>query len=465
MPYDASNIDADIDIDIDIDMDTNKPPPPHFRCDAVLLCAGEGSRFRSSETNQTTNQTTQLQTTQPQTTQPQTSKLLVLLGGKPALQHLCEKVKNASFARIVLVLPKDNAKAAGAAKAAKAISALASKSLPDLILVEGGERRQDSLQKALEALEALETNNNNHGNDWVVVFDAARPLVSAELVARVLLQAQLLWQRAVSACVVPLLPVADSVKRVCEQGKVSGSVERATLRLAQTPQAAPRGLLLRLLRSSSATVSDEAQLCEEGGCQVEAVEGEAVAHKITTCADVGILEGVAGLRDRTTRHEHPRCEYRSATGFDTHKTCEGSSLRLCGVDVPALFSLEGHSDADVALHALTDAVLSLAGAGDIGDLFPPSDERWRDADSAFFLVRAMELLEEAGGELVSVDVTLLLELPHLGKFKIAMRERVAVLCGLAGGRVGVKATTLEGLGALGRGEGVGAFATASARFG
>ncbi len=466
MPYDASNIDADIDIDIDIDidMDTNKPPPPPFRCDAVLLCAGEGSRFRSSETNQTTSQTTQLQATQPQT-----SKLLVLLGGKPALQHLCEKVKNASFARIVLVLPKDNAKAAEAEGAAKAINALASKSLPDLILVEGGERRQDSLQKALEALEALETNNNDQVNDqvnnWVVVFDAARPLVSEELVARVLLQAQLLWQRAVSACVVPLLPVADSVKRVCERGKVSGSVERATLRLAQTPQAAPRGLLLRLLRSSSATVSDEAQLCEEAGCQVEAVEGEAVAHKITTCADVGILEGVAGLRDRTTSHEYPRYEYRSATGFDTHKTCEGSSLRLCGVYVPALFSLEGHSDADVALHALTDAVLSLAGAGDIGDLFPPSDERWRDADSAFFLVRAMELLEEAGGGLVSVDVTLLLELPHLGKFKVLMRERVAVLCGLAGGRVGVKATTLEGLGALGRGEGVGAFATASARFG
>ena len=457
MPYDASNIDADIDIDIDMDMETDKTSSPPFRCDAVLLCAGEGSRFRSSETTETTSQTTQLQATQPQT-----SKLLVLLGGKPALQHLCEKVKNASFVRIVLVLPKDNAKAEGAAKA---IGALASKSLPDIILVEGGERRQDSLQKALEALETKHDSGNDQVNDWVVVFDAARPLVSAELVARVLLQAQLLWQRAVSACVVPLLPVADSVKRVCERGKVSGSVERATLRLAQTPQAAPRGLLLRLLRSSSATVSDEAQLCEEGGCQVEAVEGEAVAHKITTCADVGILEGVAGLRDRTTRHEHPRCEYRSATGFDTHKTCEGSSLRLCGVDVPALFSLEGHSDADVALHALTDAVLSLAGAGDIGDLFPPSDERWRDADSAFFLVRAMELLAEAGGGLVSADVTLLLELPHLGKFKIAMRERLAVLCGLAGGRVGVKATTLEGLGALGRGEGVGAFATASARFG
>ena len=462
MPYDTAN--TDTDIDMDIDMDTDKASPPTFRCDAVLLCAGEGSRFRNSKTTETTSKTTQ----------PQTNKLLTPLAGKPALQHLCERVKNASFARIVLVLPKDNTKtegAAGAAGASETISALASKSLPDLILVEGGERRQDSLQKALEA---LETNNNDQANDqvndWVMVFDAARPLVSAELIARVLLQAKFLWQRAVSACVVPLLPVVDSVKRVCEQGKVSGSIERATLRLAQTPQAASRGLLLRLLRECSATVSDEAQLCEQAGCLVEAVEGEVRAHKITRRADVGLLEGVAGLLGRTTTSheyhtpEHPIPEYRSATGFDTHKTCEGSSVRLCGVDVPALFSLEGHSDADVALHALTDAVLSLAGAGDIGDLFPPSDERWRDADSALFLVRAIELLAEAGGGLVSLDVTLLLELPHLGKFKVAMRERLAALCRLTIERVGVKAKTLEGLGALGRGEGVGAFATASARF-
>ncbi len=433
--------------------------PP--RCDAVLLCAGEGSRFRVEAKTETTH--------------AQLPKVLVDLGGKPALQHLCETVRNAGFARIALVLPPKNHAEKHTDKhtdkgASEAIGALASASLPDatLTLVEGGERRQDSLLKALEALSSKhESNDKDHKNDkdknnkdWVMVFDAARPLVSAALVARVALRVAGLRQHSVSACVVPLLPVADSVKRLDEKGRVCESVARASLRLAQTPQAAPRALLLRLLRATSATASDEAQLCEAAGYPVEAVEGEAVAHKLTTRADVRLLEGVAGLHGRATTPE-----YRSATGFDIHKTSEGSSLRLCGIDVPASFSLEGHSDADVALHALTDALLSLAGAGDIGDLFPPSDEQWRDADSALFLSRALALLEEAGGELVSLDVTLLLEAPHLGGIKAAMRERLAALTDLTPQRVGVKATTLEGLGALGRGEGVASFATASARFG
>ena len=418
----------------------NADTPP--LCDAVLLCAGESSRFRSQHT-----------------IKPHTTKVLVALDGKPALHHLCQKVKNAGFARIVLVLPKDKHES-------QAIGALALASLPEatLTLVEGGERRQDSLQKALEELEKKHEGNDrprkSNNNRWVMVFDAARPLVSAELIARVALRAERLHQRSVRACVVPLLPVADSVKRLDKEGRVCESVARESLRLAQTPQAAPRALLLRLLRETSATVSDEAQLCLEAGCLVEAVEGEAVAHKITTRADVGLLEGIAGLHARANFPE-----YRSATGFDIHKAGEGSSVRLCGINVPAAFSLEGHSDADVALHALADAVLSLAGAGDLGDLFPPTDERWRDADSALFLCRAMALLQEAEGVLVSVDVTLLLESPHLGRVKPAMRARLAELTGLTIERVGVKATTLEGLGALGRGEGVGAFATASARFG
>ncbi len=445
----------------------DKDPP--FCCDAVLLCAGEGLRFQRSD---------KAQTTQTQTTKVLT-KLLVALGGKPALQHLCETVRNAGFARIAIVLPQNkHADKHADKRASEAIGALAVASLPDSILVEGGERRQDSLLKALEALQTKHESESSNGNgsddptNWVMVFDAARPLVSAELIARVTLRAklcakQLLLQRSVAACVVPLLPIADSVKRVSEEGRVCGSVARESLRLAQTPQAAPRALLLRLLRERSAVVTDEAQLCLDAGCSVEAVEGEPTAHKITRRADVGLLEGIAALRAEARIPDDPMPEYRSATGFDVHQTRRvegGTSLRLCGVDVPALFSLEGHSDADVALHALADAVLSLAGAGDIGDLFPPTDERWRNADSALFLARAIELLQEAGGALVSLDITLLLEKPHLGQFKAAMRERLATLSGLTAERVGVKATTLEGLGALGRGEGVGAWATASARF-
>ena len=446
---------------------TTQDKPLSSFCDAVILCAGEGLRFQRSEKTETSKiKTTKIKTTKIKTTKTKPSKLLVALKGKPALRYLCETVRNTGFARVLLVLPKDEG-------ARKAISALVSQFLPDALLVEGGERRQDSLQKALEALER--THDNNDKNNWVMVFDAARPLVSRELIARVALRAKDLCEHSVSACVVPLLPVVDSVKRLDKQGRVCESVARADLRLAQTPQAAPHALLLRLLRNTSVTVSDEAQLCQsvnpaKASCLVEAVEGEARAHKITTLEDVGILvgllEGVAGLRGGASIPEYPRIpEYRSATGFDIHKTREGTSLRLCGVDVPASFSLEGHSDADVVLHALTDAVLSLAGAGDIGDLFPPTDGRWRDADSALFLIRALELLHEAGGALVSLDATLLLEKPHLGRFKLAMRERLADLTGLAVERVGVKATTLEGLGALGRGEGVGSFATASARFG
>ena len=374
-------------------------------------------------------------------------------------------MQNAGFARILLVLPQHFNEERREHREHNALGTLVSTSLPDAILVEGGARRQDSLLKALEALEAQDKKNDltQDHNPWVMVFDAARPLVSSEMIARVAQRAKTLCERSLAACVVPLVSVVDSVKRVSKQGRVCASVAREDLRLAQTPQAAPRALLLRLLRDTSATVSDETQLCLAAGCLVEAVEGEAAAHKITTLADVALLEGL--LEGSSGRPASAMPEYRSATGFDLHKIAEGASLRLCGVDVAAPFSLQGHSDADVGLHALTDALLSLAGAGDIGDLFPPTDEQWRDADSALFLSRATELLAEAGGQVVSLDVTLLLETPHLGQAKLAMRTRLAELTGLTMERVGVKATTLEGVGALGRKEGVGAFATASARFG
>lgn len=307
----------------------------------------------------------------------------------------------------------------------------------------GGRSRQESVRHGLESLAGLEPRK-------VLIHDAARPLVTAELIARV---AAALDRHA---AVLPALPVVDSLRRV-EGGRVTGEAARDGLVLAQTPQGFRYPEILAAHRAAAERdgFTDDVAVAAAAGIEVAWVEGERGNMKLTHPGD---LEAAGAQLGGAAR-------WRTGLGLDVHAFALGRPLILCGVRVPHELGLAGHSDADVALHAVTDAILGTIGAGDIGDHFPPSDPRWRDADSALFLRHALALLAERGGRVESADLVLVCERPKIGPHRAAMTERLAGLLGLAPDRVGIKATTSEGLGFTGRGEGILAQAVVSAAFG
>jgi 2-C-methyl-D-erythritol 4-phosphate cytidylyltransferase/2-C-methyl-D-erythritol 2,4-cyclodiphosphate synthase len=303
----------------------------------------------------------------------------------------------------------------------------------------GGATRQESVRNGLEAIAADRP-------DHVLIHDAARPFVSAALIARV---TQAL-ERADAAA--PFLAVTDTLRMASAGGYVP--VPRDNLVRAQTPQGFRFDAILDAHRRFAAEeVTDDVALAERAGLSFAAVVGEESNVKVTTPDDFFLAERLARGASET----------RTGTGFDVHRFAPGDHVWLCGVKVPHELSLEGHSDADVGLHALTDAILGALGAGDIGMHFPPTDERWRGAASHRFLAHSMSLLRERGGELVHVDVTLICERPKVGPHRDAMRARIAGILGVAETRVSVKATTTEGLGFTGRGEGIAAQAIATVR--
>ncbi|MGK9167167.1 bifunctional 2-C-methyl-D-erythritol 4-phosphate cytidylyltransferase/2-C-methyl-D-erythritol 2,4-cyclodiphosphate synthase [Inquilinus limosus] len=305
--------------------------------------------------------------------------------------------------------------------------------------VTGGATRQDSVRAALEWLAP-------RAPDLVLVHDAARPLVDRATIERVL-DALASAEAAIAA-----VPVVDTIKRA-EGGVAAGTVDRSGLWQAQTPQGFRFAPLLAAHRAAAGeALTDDAAVAERQGTAVRLVEGHVDNFKITTEADLTraerLLGGVADIR--------------TGTGFDVHRLIPGDAVILCGIRIPHVCRLEGHSDADVGLHALTDALLGAIGAGDIGQHFPPSDERWRGADSAAFLAHAAELVR-ARGSILNVDVTLLCERPKIGPHRAAMVARIAEILRIEPERVSVKATTTERLGFTGREEGIAAQAAASVR--
>ncbi len=312
--------------------------------------------------------------------------------------------------------------------------------------VAGGETRQDSVLAGLEALAG-------HRPECVLIHDAARPLVSRAIIDGVLAA---LERRP--ACLAAL-PVADTLKQAADGQIVIRTLDRQALWRAQTPQGFHFDTILAAHRAAReeapGTFTDDASIAEWRGLEVELVMGSERNLKLTRAEDFDMAErllGVPGASDMETRH---------GTGFDVHAFEPGDHVILCGVTVPHDQALKGHSDADVGLHALTDAVLGAIGAGDIGDHFPPTDPRWKGAESGQFLIHAAELVSERGGRIVHADVTLICERPKIGPHKEAMRARIAELLGLEPGRVSVKATTTEGLGFTGRREGIAAMASAT----
>ena len=309
--------------------------------------------------------------------------------------------------------------------------------------VGGGATRQGSVHNGLENLARLEP-------DIVLIHDAARPLVDAGVIRRTMAA----LDRADGA--VAALPVSDTLKRAeGPEGALrsAGTLERGSLWRAQTPQTFRFAAILEAHRKAvGRDLTDDAAVAEEAGLEVALVAGSEENLKVTTAEDLVRAEKLLGGR---------MTEFRVGLGFDVHRFGPGNKVMLCGVALPHDRGLSGHSDADVGLHALTDAILGALGEGDIGSHFPPGDPEWRDADSAIFARRALELVEAAGGEITHLDLTILCEEPKIGPYRDAMKARVAEILGLARNRVSIKATTTEGMGFLGRGEGIAAQATAT----
>jgi 2-C-methyl-D-erythritol 4-phosphate cytidylyltransferase / 2-C-methyl-D-erythritol 2,4-cyclodiphosphate synthase len=322
--------------------------------------------------------------------------------------------------------------------------ALYRSAIADLIVadpVSGGPARQDSVRLGLEAIAA------RRSPEKVLIHDAARPLVSKTVIQRVidgLEQAD---------AVAPMICASDTLRR----RTVSGFelLPRDELFRTQTPQGFRFAAILDAHRRfAGESFTDDIALAERAGIPVLAVEGEEMNLKLTTAGDFETAERLA---------RPALSDVRTGTGFDVHRFTRGDHIWLCGIRVPHDFGLEGHSDADAGLHALTDALLGAIGAGDIGSHFPPSDERWRGAPSHIFLQHAATLVRELGGAIAHGDVTIICERPKISLHREAMKQRIAEILSISPARVSVKATTTEGLGFTGRREGIAAQAIATVR--
>ena len=331
-------------------------------------------------------------------------------------------------------------------------------SLPPLLPpVEGGMTRQESVLRGLQALQCavLESPEPDQAPDIVLIHDGARPFVTKSLINR-LLKAVTKNSAAILA-----VPVVDTLKRQTEGGGIDCTIDRHHLWRAQTPQAFDFEKILSLhqehkIHASSTPLTDDASLFEAHGFPVQLIPGCDTNFKITT------IEDYEKALKMTQEKELP--DIRVGHGVDVHATEPGVGIWLMGVFIPAPFQLRGHSDADVGLHSLCDALFGALSDGDIGDHFPPSDPHWKGADSKKFLSYAGQRVKERGGVIRHVDVTILGEQPKVSPYKEKMKQCVADILNLPPQRVSVKATTTERLGFIGREEGLMAMATATVVF-
>lgn len=374
--------------------------PPLPRTAAVIVAAGQGLRAG----------------------QP-VPKQFALWRGKPVVRHSAEALAAAGIAPIVVAIPEG-----GEEFAQQALAGIAG-----VRLVTGGATRQESVRKALEALAG-------EAPALVLIHDAARPHLPGIVIDR------LVAALAEHPGAIPVLPMVDSLTEA--NGAIMGKpANREALRRVQTPQAFRYPAILAAQRAwtGELTAGDDAQVAQAAGLSVALVEGDEKLHKLTVAGDFA-----ADLPP-----------VRIGTGYDVHRLADGEELWLGGIKIDHPRGLAGHSDADVAVHALVDAILGAIGAGDIGSHFPPSDPQWKGASSDRFLTHAVKLAAEAGYRIGNVDLTIICEAPKIGPHREAMRTRLAELLGTPLAAVSVKATTTERLGFTGRGEGIAAQAVAT----
>ena len=343
--------------------------------------------------------------------------------GKPLVRHSAEAFARLGARPIVVAVPAD-----ALVQAQQVLSGIDS-----VQIVSGGPSRRESVARALEALAPA-------GPAMVLIHDAARPDLPRSVVER------LLGALATQPGAIPVLPVVDSIA-VAAGGLMASAARREELRRVQTPQAFRYADILAAHRAwdGAADAGDDAQVARAAGLPVALVEGDERLRKLTFAEDFRTGGGMI----------------RTGTGFDVHRLAEGEELWLCGVRIEHDRGLAGHSDADVGLHAVVDAILGACALGDIGQHFPPGDPRWKDAASGQFVTHAVALAADAGYAVGNVDLTLICEAPKIGPHREAMRLKLAALLGVEPGQVSIKATTTERLGFTGRGEGIAAQAAAT----
>lgn len=360
------------------------------------------------------------------------------LAGKPVLRHAIEAfLGHPGIAAVQVVVGRDH----------QSLYREAAGELPLPSPVVGGDTRQQSVAAGLAVLEPVEP-------DLVLIHDAARPFVSQMVISHVIAHLDR------HPAVVPALPITDTLKRA--QGNiVVETVDRSGLWTAQTPQGFRYHLIAeahRLAANQPVAFTDDAAIAEWAGMEVALIAGSPDNRKITTAED--LVEADRRLRSEALAR---LADVRVGQGFDVHPFTPGDHVTLAGVRIPFHRALSGHSDADAALHALTDALLGAIGAGDIGVHFPPSDPQWLGADSTLFVKHAARLISDRGGMIANADLTIVCEAPKIAPHVAAMRRRLSEILGIAGDRISIKATTSEKMGFTGRGEGLMAFATATVR--
>ncbi|MFL6766340.1 MAG: bifunctional 2-C-methyl-D-erythritol 4-phosphate cytidylyltransferase/2-C-methyl-D-erythritol 2,4-cyclodiphosphate synthase [Sphingomicrobium sp.] len=348
------------------------------------------------------------------------------IGGKPVLAHAVDALASHRAVDVVKVV-------IGEGQRDLARAALGDRNVE---LVTGGAERSDSVRAGMEASEA----------DVILVHDAARPFCPPDVIDR------LLAALGAAEGAVPVLPVADTLARA---GTILGeAVDRSQLVRVQTPQAFQfRSLTEAHAQWRGPSPTDESTVLRAAGRPVAVVDGDPLLEKLTTAADW----------QRAEAYLNSRLIPRTGLGFDVHAFAGDGPIMMGGIEIPHQRGLAGHSDADVILHAITDALLGAGGLGDIGQHFPPSDPQWKGADSAIFLAAAAKLVRDAGGTIDFVDCTVICEAPKVGPYRDAMRSRVAAILDLPASSVSIKATTTERLGFAGRGEGIAAQAVTNVR--
>lgn len=381
----------------------------------VVVAAGRGERFGDA------------------------AKILAPVSGRPVLAWVLDAMQSADSIRDVVIVYGDHTEAG--------IRALVeTDAWPKVAaLVPGGDQRQHSMANGVGAT----------ANDLevILVHDAARPLIDPTLIDICAGRA-----RQTGAAILAT-PISDTVKRV-ENGVITGTVDRAALWAAQTPQGFTRERLLELCETALAggtEFTDEASLAEALGWPVEIVPGDRLNIKITHSEDLKVVDAL--LRQR--RGEPGMSIPRTGIGYDVHRFAEGRRMVLGGVEIPYGRGLDGHSDADVLLHAIADALLGAAALDDIGVHFPPTDEQWKDLDSRDILQHVVALLREHGWEPVNVDATVIAEAPKVSPHAQRMRAEISRVSGIGEDAISIKATTNEGMGFVGRGEGIAALASAT----
>jgi 2-C-methyl-D-erythritol 4-phosphate cytidylyltransferase / 2-C-methyl-D-erythritol 2,4-cyclodiphosphate synthase len=377
---------------------------------AIIVAAGSGSRASGISSSDLPKQ-------------------FRLVQGRPMMRHsYAALVQHPAITQVIVVI--------GAGQEALAKAAL--EGLPEATFVIGGATRRDSVRHALEALAAKPP-------EKVLIHDAARPFLSARVID------DLIAALSEKPAAIPALPVVDSLAR--GNSIMGETVEREQLWRIQTPQAFRYDAILHAHRTwdASQDATDDARMAMAAGHDVAIIAGDERLTKFTFAEDF-------------SEHEENKMAnpaFRSGTGFDVHKLVKGEELWLCGIKIEHHSGLLGHSDADVAMHALTDAILGALALGDIGDHFPPSDPKWRGASSDQFLAYAMELARGKGYALANADLTIICEAPKIGGHRLAMRQRLAEIMMADIDQISVKATTTERLGFTGRGEGIAAQAIAT----